>query len=248
MKSLKVLEELGLEKKEAKVYLTLLELGQTNVYRIAQKSKINRSTVYYLLDNLKKAGLVEKILSGGKTYYSAEDPRVLEDILERKKKILIDGLPELLSKAKAFDKAPKITFFEGIGGLRTAYLKTLELKNDELLFWFDKDYGFIMSEDFMKEYTEKRQKQNSIVKSITPKSEKMIEYVNREKAFGRIVRFIDEKHAHFFGNSTIILFARRKVAIFSNKEEIATIIESEEIYKTLKGIFSFIWEILEDRG
>ena len=47
------LEQIGLDPKEAKVYLAMLELGETTVARIAQKSKIKRTTAYDLVDSLK---------------------------------------------------------------------------------------------------------------------------------------------------------------------------------------------------
>ena len=52
------LEKFGLSNKEAKVYLSLLELGTSVVSDVAKKSQINRSTAYVLLESLAKHGLV----------------------------------------------------------------------------------------------------------------------------------------------------------------------------------------------
>jgi sugar-specific transcriptional regulator TrmB len=48
------LQEYGLSEKEAKVYLTILELGTNIASTIARRSEIKRVTVYTILDDLKK--------------------------------------------------------------------------------------------------------------------------------------------------------------------------------------------------
>ena len=40
------------------------------------------------------------------------------------------------------------------------------------------------------------------------------------------------------------LFAKRKIAIIAHKEEIALIVESQQIYTALLSIFKFMWKNL----
>jgi sugar-specific transcriptional regulator TrmB len=128
----KALEKLGLNQKEASVYLALLELGQTSISRIAQKSGVKRTSVYDVLKSLKTKGLVGRTISKGKTYYFAEDPGVLKEALEEKFTTLEKVMPQLLSITNFLDQKPKIRFYEGKGGIRDIYEETLELKNDTL--------------------------------------------------------------------------------------------------------------------
>ena len=51
------LQNYGFSEKEAKVYLTTLELGSSPASSIARRSEINRATVYTLLEELKKRGM-----------------------------------------------------------------------------------------------------------------------------------------------------------------------------------------------
>jgi len=55
---LKDLTSLGLSDKEAKTYLTLLELEVASVAEITKASGLNRSSTYVTLEMLKKRGLV----------------------------------------------------------------------------------------------------------------------------------------------------------------------------------------------
>ena len=70
----KVLQEIGLNKKEVKVYVTLLQLGQDTAFRIASKSGIKRSTVYTILERLKSIGLVSMAKTKKATLFSPVEP------------------------------------------------------------------------------------------------------------------------------------------------------------------------------
>ena len=74
MNSTKALQDMGLSEKESQVYVALLELGKANVARIAQQSNIKRPTVYVLLEDLRKKGLVLKVPHIKNALYIAQDP------------------------------------------------------------------------------------------------------------------------------------------------------------------------------
>jgi sugar-specific transcriptional regulator TrmB len=101
----KILEQIGLNQKEAKVYLTLLELGPTAIRNIADKANINRGTTYESLKKLQKIGLVSYFHQGKKQHFVSEDPSVLNNLLSRKKLELKEAeanLPKALSSLSAF--------------------------------------------------------------------------------------------------------------------------------------------------
>lgn len=60
------LKNLGLNEKEARVYLAALELGEASVQEIAQKSGVKRVTAHVAIEKLKTEGLLyeEKKASG----------------------------------------------------------------------------------------------------------------------------------------------------------------------------------------
>ena len=58
MKLEKVLENYGLTKKQALLYITCLELGSASVYKIAKKANLSRSTCYEVLEILREKKLV----------------------------------------------------------------------------------------------------------------------------------------------------------------------------------------------
>jgi sugar-specific transcriptional regulator TrmB len=72
---LETLIKLGLSEKEAAVYLATLELGEDTALNIAEKSQVNRTTTYVILEKLMKLGLASTVERGKKTVFVAEDPR-----------------------------------------------------------------------------------------------------------------------------------------------------------------------------
>jgi sugar-specific transcriptional regulator TrmB len=60
----KLLEEIGLTKGEAQVYLALLKIGSTKVGPLVAEAKISSSKIYEILDKLEQNGLAGHIFVG----------------------------------------------------------------------------------------------------------------------------------------------------------------------------------------
>lgn len=119
----KYLQEIGLSDKEAAVYLALLATDNSSVIELANKTKIKRPTVYVILENLSKKGLVSETTVSKKTHYQAEPPERLETFTERQKitlderaKRLKDIIPQIKSVQRESGERPVVRFFEGREG------------------------------------------------------------------------------------------------------------------------------------
>jgi len=120
----KYLQEIGLNEKEASVYVALLQSGDASVIDLASKTKINRSTTYTVLESLAKKGLVSEVVAGKKTRYQAESPEKLGNfvegqkaILEERSKRLKDIIPEIKNAQRSAGEKPMIQYFEGKDGI-----------------------------------------------------------------------------------------------------------------------------------
>jgi HTH-type transcriptional regulator, sugar sensing transcriptional regulator len=116
----KYLQEIGLNEKEATIYLALLQVDNASVIDIAKKTKINRSTVYVVLEGLTKKGLVSETRSGKKVHYQAESPERLETFVEGQKMVfeerskrLADIIPQIKSIQRASGERPVVKYFQG---------------------------------------------------------------------------------------------------------------------------------------
>jgi len=139
--NIKLLKHTDLTDGEAKVYLSLLELGESTTGIIIKKSGVARSFIYNILDKLTAKGLVSYSSKGGKTIYCAADPDRILDYLEKKKQQLDEDKEQIkksLTLLKAIQESKprtSIQVFEGFRGLQTAFEKYKEKlsKGDELL-------------------------------------------------------------------------------------------------------------------
>ena len=96
----KSLQYYGLEEKEAIAYLTCLQLGKDTAFRIADRCKLKRSTVYVILKSLNVKGLVTISQTKKATLYEAASPKKLLQQIEFRKNQLEESLPLLLTLYK----------------------------------------------------------------------------------------------------------------------------------------------------
>ena len=88
MNIIEQLNMLGLNGRQAKVYLTLLQLGSATAIEIAKAAKYKHPTVYDVLDALKEKRLVTETLSNGKKLFCAEDPETFQQLQQERQRTL----------------------------------------------------------------------------------------------------------------------------------------------------------------
>lgn len=126
------LTNLGLSPEEAKVYLSILELGGSYASNISKKAQVNRATCYHTLSNLKAKGLINSYNKNKITWFNAENPKKLIKSQQEKLEIANNLLPQLLSISNSITFKPKIRFYEGLEGAKEIFEDILTTK-DEIL-------------------------------------------------------------------------------------------------------------------
>jgi len=239
------LKQIGLEEKEAKIYLAALELGPTNIQNLTQKSGIKRSTVYEMIKNLKSMGLISETTQGKRRSFVASEPENLKRNIIAKEKLLNEMLPELKSISNIGFIKPKITFYEGRDGLREIYRKTLETKS-KLALWISpvQDIFETVGEDFLIKYINERSKKEIWIKSVHITSKNATDYKllspeTYEKTF-RKVRFTP---TGITISNTVAIWDNKTAVINSRKEGMGIIIESEDYTNMMKTFHDLLWNI-----
>ncbi|AKM83885.1 TPA: hypothetical protein DCZ46_00930 [Candidatus Campbellbacteria bacterium] len=244
MSLLNELKEAGLSINEAKVYLASLELGESTIVRISQKSKVKRATVYLAIDSLKEQGLISFTKRKNKTLFFAEDPRKLQEKIEEKKEKIAKIMPELLSFSNLIDKKPKIKYFEGREPVKEIFRDLLNYPNQELIGWFP-DQSYWLGDDFFSDYfIPKRMAKKIWIRSIAPITDYNKKFAELGKKQLKKTRFVDNDKYNI--HIQILVYGKNKIAIISYTEEIGLIIESKNIYEALESIFNVMWESLPE--
>src|SRR3989344_6644283 len=121
------LQQLGLDEKQATVYLDLLQVGKDTAFNIAKRTKLKRSTVYVKLDELNLKSLVEPVKTAKTTLYRANSPKKILDFIDFRKKQAEEVLPTLLTLYKSDPDKPQIQIYEGKDAIHRVYDEAIQI-------------------------------------------------------------------------------------------------------------------------
>ncbi|HEY9585268.1 MAG TPA: helix-turn-helix domain-containing protein [Candidatus Paceibacterota bacterium] len=235
----KYLEEIGLSDKEAAIYLALLQFDNATPTEIAKKTKLNRSTVYVVLESLEKKGLTSETNVGKTVHYQAAAPERLETYVEQQQlkleemgKRLKDIIPEIKAIQRETGERPII---------RVAYGKDAALAQSLEFFNAEHKEGvgyFIFNQDMLDEqYTPK---ELAKVKEVRPKKQilgKSIYNATTTIPSNELTerKMVDKKE---FPITADISIHEDRVHIVTLGEQTTTIlIQSKDFANTLKTLF-----------
>jgi sugar-specific transcriptional regulator TrmB len=162
-----LINNLNFSEKKALIYLTLLELGEAVVVDIAKKANLKRTTVYNILPELIQEGFVKTTKKNKTKYFFVEDPKQLKVDAEERLNNIEKIVPELQSLQSVLPYNPKITFLEGMGGMKDLYediIKSVK-PGDEILSFI----GSINIYQFVPKEVGKRYIDNRIKKKVVNK-------------------------------------------------------------------------------
>ena len=240
------LEQLGLSKQEASIYISTLKLGNAKASEIAAKSTIKRGGVYYILTLLKEKGLVSEVIKSGVKYYSASSPQRMLDIIEeeryRKKEIVKSMILELKEMQEHSMQKPKIEIYEGYEGFKTIFSKLLEKENQEFKCYMSESILEYLPH-FHEQFRKKRTANKIKIKTITQKTKKLEEIKKLDKKELRETRFNDEilkdtEILHYILEDAIVIIKANK------KEQMAIYIQDKNLAKLHQNIFENEWKKL----
>ena len=239
------LEQIGLSKQEAIVYLNTLKMGLAKASEIAQKSNIGRGGSYYVLKLLKEKGFISEFIKSGVKYYNAAPPKKILEIIkeekEKKEQIIKEILPNLEGLNKTALKSPDIEVFEGPEGFKTIFLKLLELGEKEFLcFLSPKILDYLPH--FHVQFRKRRKEKNIHIKTITERTKKLEEIKKLDKTELRETRFLDKL---FLGSDILNYITKDSMVVIkaNEKEQIAIYIKEKEMATLYRNIFQLMWKI-----
>lgn len=237
---LRPLMRAGLSEKESKVYLSVLELGEANIAQITRKSQIRRSTVYDMLESLKEKGFVAQSRRKKRLVFYAENPQKMVDTLEEKKRELKDAMPQIISMMNVLEKKPKISYYEGRGGVREIFEDTLRYAESEVLTWLPFPYLDLGEDYFWKHYNPERVKKKIWMRVLAPAAGLNREIAAKMENYLVKTRFIEDE-AFLKFDMEIKIYGQSKIGIISHTEELGIIIESRKIHDGFRAIFESGW-------
>ena len=237
---IKTLIEIGMPENEARVYLTILSLGETTALQISRITEIKRSTVYHTIESLKQKGLVVLQLKGLKSTFVAEDPEKLSRILESQAKIFEGILPDLLAKYKTKNQEGSIREYKGLKAIKILYESLLkEVKaHDDYLVISNQEEWYKLDADFFQKFIEKRSKLYLNIRLLLTDTKAAYEAKKFERNYNEKVKILDLNTQL----STNTIITSKKIIIHRLIEPISAIILTDPtIIQMHKESFEIMW-------
>ncbi len=150
-----ILDDIGLSKNEAKVYIALLEIGISTVTNIAKKSGVHRTNVYDVIERLIQKGLISYIIKDDKKYFEVTDPNNLLNVLKQKENKLKNVLPQLLL-VKKLSKKTEVKVYEGVIAARNTLLGLLEIGEPIYMYGTIKGVKKLLGEHILDRFQKER--------------------------------------------------------------------------------------------
>ncbi|MFZ2151171.1 MAG: helix-turn-helix domain-containing protein [Candidatus Absconditicoccaceae bacterium] len=238
----------GFSDKEAKVYLTCLELGSSLASTVARRAEINRGTTYSILEDFKRRGVASENIRDELKYFSVLSPNILFKREEEKYEKMKSTLPELLAITEKFGNRPKTQFFEGLEGLKKIFDEVLsagdKMASPYLSFVGTNEMDPRVEKYIYNEFIPQRAKIKTKTKAIMSRDKS--QYMDYHKKSHNTL--IVDKPLFDLGNE-IVVYGSNKVAIlmYDTAEMSGLTIESQTLHDGLTSLFNLIRDIYKKK-
>ncbi|MGM5480389.1 MAG: TrmB family transcriptional regulator [Nanobdellota archaeon] len=140
---IKILQDIGLSEREAKLYLALLDFGQTTIGPLVEKTRIPSSKIYEVMNRLETKGLANHIIIKKTKQFQASDPEILLDKLNEKTATFKEHLDQLKKRQALAQEQQYAEFYEGkqaVFSLLRNSIKNAQENETYYSFDFDDEY------------------------------------------------------------------------------------------------------------
>ncbi len=235
------LEEIGLTEKEAAVYLALLSLETATAYQIAEHCDVKKPTVYVILEELRKKGLVLKVPHAKKALFAAQD--LVEYVAAQESRL--KAAHAILPRLHALGSKPKegVYFFNGLHGIAQA----LDYKFDEMRGnTFHSFYGSFKRANpeivrLSNTWDAKAVRSGMSFNIILPETDKAFQKelleLARKNGDSIRVRFSEE----YASGTTFVEIGDDFVRITDAEKLTSTIIDNGSVAEAMRQIFNIAW-------
>lgn len=235
------LSKIGISETLYRLYVAAIELGEAPISDVAARAGLVRTTAYDALARLEEEGLVRIAKQGVKRIVIAEDPTVLLELLEARRQMLGEVMPELRSLYNRAKGKPRIRYYEGGEGIKTALWDTLTVSGPNPML-----YGILSMDELrevpglaeMDRFIAARAQKGIWLRVIRSREKDVGPIWPTSKADLRDLRFSPED---YLMSMTTFVYDSRVCLISSARENYGMVIESEEFATMQRQLFQSLW-------
>lgn len=239
-----ILQNLGLDNKEAKIYLALLELGSGTVQEVAKKSGVKRTNIYNFIGPLKEKNIISEVIENEKIILIPENPSILVKRAEKNFQEINTALPELMGIFNTPGGKPKVRYYEGVEGLRKGWDDLLETQTKGAKVYAFSDYEKMFDQfpaDWLWYVPETRVKKGIFFYCVAkdgPHGKKIKTKDKKQMRETKLFKDLQlDTEINIYDNKVLLMSFRRPYT--------AIIIEDRAIAMSMKSIWQGWWDKLK---
>lgn len=240
---IKNFSQLGFSANEAKVYLALLNIGESPSGQIIKKTGLHRNIVYESLDSLVKKKLVKETVKSGKKYFAVRDPQILIDKVQENLDLTNKIVKQIRQGLKT--TAPEVIVYEGQEGWQTAYrrmMKRIKPKDSVFTLGAGGDKWIAALGDLFVSHEKFMEENNITLKMIAYEWQRQ-EISARQSHIFRITKYLPRDYS--MPANTEIFKDRIFIQIYTDPIILIEII-SREVAAGYRQHFETLWEVAKD--
>ncbi|MFH1099213.1 MAG: helix-turn-helix domain-containing protein [Candidatus Uhrbacteria bacterium] len=236
----RALEAFGFTPKEARVYFAGLELGPTSVLELSRRTRLARTTLYPILDDLRRRGYFRLGKRRQGSIYTVEPPTNLERQFRERLEAFLVAVPQLEAVRGTIHEGAGVTIFEGSEGFRQLWRKIFRSGVTEYRI-MTSGVGLL---DFVREpylverIIAERIRRGIKSRQLIPDSPASRRIVVKDHEELRESRFLPKGVAL---PATVIIFGDEVAFITTRRENTMVVVASGEAAITLKTLFDLLW-------
>jgi HTH-type transcriptional regulator, sugar sensing transcriptional regulator len=231
------LVHLGLNDKEARIYLALFRLGEATSYEVAKESGIKRPTVYVIMEELRKKGLALVVPHAKKQVFIAKDPR--EYISEYQSRVSRDAQEVFSLIPKLSSPERGIRVFKGPGALEQGLSYGLHsTKEKDIIALYAGVYPNTKIGSEYSEHFEELERLGFMLRSIVPDNSRDESFREWDRKAGFETRKID--HKAFSPKVSIEVMGSIVKTIFHKNKEVM-VVDDAHLADLYRQMFEILW-------
>ena len=224
--------EVGLTKNEAKIYLSLIDLGPSLAGVISRKTGVHRRSVYDAIERLIEKGLIGYITNNNRKYFQAVNPRKLLDLIKEKEELINKILPDLEKKYNFIKEKQETLFFRGKQGIKSIFEDQINEAKEILIFGASKGVSEVLKY-YLPIYNKRR---------INKKIKIKIIYDIKSKGMHSKIPLSEIRYLPYKSYATTNIYANKVAIILWQENPLAILINDKKIAQSYREYFNLMWK------
>ncbi len=232
----------GFDEKEATLYLAGLEIGSGGVLELARRTGLARTTIYPIVEQLRRRGFFRRKTIKGHPHYVAEPPHALLERFEERQRAFAEILPDLQMLHASARDAVGVTVYEGSEGFKQFWRNVIASGVRE--------YCLLTSGKNMLEYVHQPYLVDRIIgnrvkagiksRQLLPDTPRSREIVAEDPGQLRESRFLPPAVPL---PATMLIYGNDVAFVTTRKENAVIMVTSGDVAVTLRTTFEMLWSV-----